>query len=172
MLGLGCSAGTNQQTIQPREVVLKPGQRVEFRNRFGSGTISYVAPLQRAYTFEDGSSQTVTMIAREERFLGKLGIYEPAERWWYQVGRGPRLVVSEAEMHFHSLAEAKKYLVKGSAVLDWVYNQDGYVVGFSRTPERDQINVTLYRYFINGSPAHKMPGYDNTKVKVISSLRR
>ena len=147
-----------------KEAVLNPGESLYFENNNGSGTITYVSPLKRKFTFSDGSEGTISMIARKKRFLGKLGIYNPGERWFYEGWKGKRIVATEAEMHFESIEEAQRFMVEGSKVQDWVYNSSGYVVGFFESPQRNQISITLYRYMVNGQPLKNIPNYDNQRV--------
>lgn len=150
----------------PVEVVLAPNMSIAFFNKFGRGSIVYVAPLKRRYVIEGTVDKTVTMIPRAERFLGELGIYNPAERSIFSLDRSLRIVTREAELHFVSVTEAQRQLREGSEVFDWVYNSQGYVVGYGTDPKRSQINVTLYRFFIGGKPARNMAGFDDTKVIV------
>jgi hypothetical protein len=132
-----------------RETVLHPGQSVTATNRFGTVTVSYVSPRKRKYEW-DGRSQTVRMIPRPDRFLGKLGLYEPAARLVCLPGDA-RLVVEEAVRNFDDDEQMRAALREGSAVSDWVYTADGLVVGFGRVPERcNQINVDLYQFLVKG----------------------
>lgn len=94
---------------------------IHFKNKNGERSISYVSPIERTFTF-DGHSKTLKMIPRPERFMGQLGIYDPAETW---LSSPERIVAAEAELHFNSEEEALTQLVEGSAVMNWVYNRDG-----------------------------------------------
>jgi hypothetical protein len=158
---LGC---VSQSSSNVKEAVLNPGESIRFKNQNGGGTITYVSPLKRKFVFDDGTEGTVRMIARKNRFLGKLGIYNPGQRWFYEGWKGARLVVLEAEMHFENLEEAQEYMFQGSKVMDWVHNSDGYVLGFAKSPQRNQINITLYRYMVNNQPLKNIPDYDNELV--------
>lgn len=165
MLSLMSLRGASRAADVPVEAVLKPGMEIKFRNESGRGSVSYVSPLQRKFTLM-GHVEVMRMIARKERFLGQLGLYNPGARGIYSSDRSPRVVAIEAEMHFKSLGEALAFMIEGSAIMKWVYNEDGYVVGFSSSPQRNQVNVTVYRYFINGVPARSMPGFNNGSVIV------
>jgi hypothetical protein len=140
--------------------------RLSFNNPNGSGAAKYVSPFKREYTFGRETPQTIELFARPSRFMGTLGIYNPGERWAGSLNANARLVAVESEVHFGSMDELRKFLYEGSAIQKWVYNQEGYVVGYFESPGREQRNLTLYRYFIKGKPARFLPGYDNAKVRV------
>ena len=160
----------DKELKEAREAVLEDGQSIHFNNENGSGSIYYVSTDRRRYVItkrqqsDSTLNRNIRMIVRQNRFLGKRGLYEPASRWGFEFWAGPRMVVSEAEMHFGSLEAALKYMRVGSSVFKWVHNGQGYVVGYSESAQRNQVNVALYRYYINGKPALRMPGYDNEKL--------
>ncbi len=165
----GSSCVSNEaMNSEIRETVLKPGETIEFQNPNGSGKIEYISDRKRYFSFSEGTERVVKMKVRKKRFRGKLGLYDPASRWFFESSKGKRIVATEAEMNFESLEEALEYLHQGSAIQKWVYNDEGYVVGYFESPERDQINIDLYRYYINGKPALNMPGYDNSKVVLMA----
>lgn len=139
-----------------KEVVLSEGQVVEATNQNGTIRISYVSPTKRKYQW-DGKSRVIKMIAREEPFQGKLGLYEPANSW----GLNPfdvRLVVQEAVRNFDDEAEVRAALIEGSAIMDWVCTNDGLVVGFGRISSRKQINVDLFQFLVRGQKPTGLPG--------------
>jgi hypothetical protein len=144
--------------------VLNPGEKIAFENPNGSGVIKYISARKRFFSFSEGTEGVIKMKVRKKRFRGKLGLYEPASRWFFEAWKGKRVVATEAQMHFDSLEDALKYMHQGSAIQKWVHNEEGYVVGYFESPQRNQISIDLYRYYINGKPALKMPGYDNSKV--------
>lgn len=98
------------------------------------------------------------MIPREERFMGKLGLYEPAGRFVSLPG-DVRLVVQEATRDFDDYRQLYAALYESSAVMDWVYTRDGLVVGFSRTPERgNQVDVDVYQFLVQGQKPSDLKG--------------
>lgn len=149
--------------------VLRPGQRVEATNKFGSVRISYVSPLKRKFAW-DGESRTIKLIARPEPFLGESGLYDPAGCWVIIVPlcRTPRLVVEEAGHDFKSYDEIYAFLVQGSAVMDWVYTSDGLVVGFGRAPSRDQVNIEVRQLTIHGQKPIGLRGASNGNIRMLS----
>lgn len=135
--------------------VLGPGESVAATNRFGAVTISYVSPVKRKYAWE-GGTQVVKMIVRGEPFQGRTGLYDPADRWVFTPG--VRLVVQESVMDFASYEQVYARLYEGSAVMDWVYTPDGLVVGFGRSPSRDQINVDVFQFLVQGRKPEGLKG--------------
>lgn len=139
-------------TVAVRETVLSKGQTVEATNRYGTVKISYVDPVTRRYSW-DGQEKVVRLIPREEPFQGKLGIYEPANARIFSTGT--RLVLEEAVRNFETEEQMQAALIESSDYLDWVYTDDGLVVGFGRTPSRRQVNIDIWQFLLRGhKPAH------------------
>ena len=145
-----------------KEAVLGPGQSVAALNRFGAVEIHYVAPTKREYRW-DGASRVVKMIARQEPFRGVLGLYEPADAFgnWGNV----RLVVQESNIYLPNYEEVYKFLYRSSEVMDWVYTSDGLVVGYSRTPARNQVNIELWQLYVGGVKPSSLRGARNDKIR-------
>jgi hypothetical protein len=140
-----------------REAVLGPGESVTATNKFGTVKVSYVAPTKRRYAW-DGKSKVVTMIPRQERFMGRLGLYEPAGRI-VELPGDVRLVVQEATLNYENYDQVYADLYQGSAVMDWVYTRDGLVVGFGRAPEQgNQMNVDVYQFLVRGAKPSDLKG--------------
>jgi hypothetical protein len=144
--------------------VLHPGEWVEFENSNGSGVVRHVSDFTRQYEVF-GESYTVKLFQRPEKFRHQEGIYNPGET--YSVGApGPtRFVVQESIAHFESAEEIELFLRAGSSNHQWVSNSDGYVLGFFSAPSRSQVNVNLFRFYLNGKlvrslpKQHRYPGY-------------
>jgi hypothetical protein len=145
-----------------RETVLVPGESIEATNKAGTVKISYISPTERKYEW-DGKTRIVNLTPRPERFLGMLGIYDPADTW------GPvfrvRLVLQEAIRDFETEDQAYAFLKEGSAVMYWCYTNDGLVVGFGRTPERQQINIDLWQILIRGKKPTSLRGATPEHIK-------
>lgn len=128
--------------------VLSQGQGVYANNHAGAVAIFYISPIKRKYVW-DGQSRIVTMIPREEAFLGMTGLYNPAESMI--TGKSTtRLVVMESKMYFTSYNDVYAFLKQSSETMNWVYTNDGLVVGFARNAERHQIDISLWQLEING----------------------
>jgi hypothetical protein len=57
-------------------------------------------------------------------------------------------------------------LKQGSSVLDRVYTDDGFVVGFARSPERNQVNIEVYQLYLNGKKPSQLDGSQPDKLKI------
>jgi hypothetical protein len=146
VLALTLAACTDHTLVHG--TVLKPGQSITARNKFGRVRIVYVAPATRRFEF-DGQSKTVRMTQRQEMFDGRSGIYDPADRLW-PFTSSLRIVCEDSDVNFDTVDQAYAFLYQGSEVEDWVYTPDGLVVGFGRNQARNQINVDLFQILIRG----------------------
>lgn len=144
-----CQQSCSRPTEFPvRDAVLSEGEVIQATNKNGTVRVSYVSTTKRKYEW-DGRSRVIKMIPRQERFGGKLGLYEPADSW----GLNPfeiRLVVEEAVRSFDDEADLQAALGEGSSVMDWVYTNDGLVVGFGRIPSRKQIDIDIFQFLVRG----------------------
>lgn len=146
----GCS--TLSILREPEETVLTPGMKISAINKNGEFSIRYVDSHRREFGW-NGETKIVGMYTRPERYSppgdieskGYLGLYNPA------TGRAKvRLVVQEALKHFSTEDNVYRFLRQGSAVNDWVYTDDGLMVGFSETPSRNQMNIEVWQILLNG----------------------
>ncbi len=139
-----------------KHAVLQPGQVLEFKNSNGSGAICYVSDFVRTYDIF-GERHTVQLMQRTSKFRRLEGIYNPGQN--YSIGRRPkiRFVVDESIVHFDQADQIGQFLQEGSSIEQWVCNSDGYVVGHFFSPSRNQVNISLYRIFLNGKPVKSIP---------------
>jgi hypothetical protein len=149
-----CRQASNE--AQVRETVLSQGQTVEATNKNGKIRISYVSPTQRRYEWDD-QQRVLRLKARLEPFDGRLGIYEPANEWDL-FGTKTRLIVQEAIRKFENEDQIKAALAEGGDYMDWVYTNDGTVVGFGRMPARRQISVDLWQFLVQGKKPSNLIG--------------
>jgi hypothetical protein len=96
------------------------------------------------------------MIPRDEPFMGRVGIYNPAESWG--INLDTRVVYDESIIDFPDYDHIYSFLLQSSDVMDWVYTEDGLVVGFGRAPQRQQINVYIYQLLLNGKKPQNLKG--------------
>jgi hypothetical protein len=148
------------------ELVMKAGMKITAETKTGVISVSAGKGLNRTYAWE-GASRSSKLEARTERWYGSLGAYDgaPGEPWaeHHGVTRG---VVEEGQQHFESEKEAMAWLRKQAGYYPTVYRDDGLVVSFGKVLERRQINVEVWQIFIHGTKPKKLPGSDNSKIKV------
>lgn len=154
-----------------RETVLKPGESVTATNRFGTVTVSYVSERKRKFEF-DGQTAVRALIARPDRFMGMLGLYDPAAASTF-APPSFRLLVEEAEQHFETYEQIYAALYSGSEVMDWVYTSDGLVVGYSKVPpppdhrvDFNTYDVDLYQFYLNGAKPTGLRGARDAAIRL------
>jgi hypothetical protein len=145
--------------------VLRPGQSIEATNKFGSVRVSYISPTERKFEW-DGKARTVKMRVRPEPFDGEVGLYDPAE--CLVLCRTPRLVVQEGVRDFPGYDQVYAYLYEENASMDWVYTSDGLVVGFGRSPGREQINIDVRQITIHGRKPTALKGARGGAIRLIT----
>lgn len=145
--------------VKAHHTVLRPGQVVTFKNGNGSGEIFYVSDFVRRYEIE-GVPYDVTLVQRNKEFRHQSGIYNPGESWGFLNFNDQwisRFVVEESVVDFQSMKECKVFLREGAQYYKWVGNEQGYVLGFSVSPGRDQANVSFYRMSLRGKLLRTLP---------------
>lgn len=163
---LFCVTGGSINKV-PQEHVLNKNQWVRFKNPVGDGLIEYVSSNKRHFHFNSGVDRTIKMTIREKRFQGKLGLYYAGNRWFFEVWKpDDRIVAEEAQLYFESLQEALEFLKQGSAISEWVWNEQGYVVGYWVSAQRKQVNISLYRFYLGEQPLTDLPECPNGTVMV------
>ena len=170
LLALGCLSGCEKLgSPVVKRAVLSVDQSVEATNKFGRVKISYISPTKRKYEW-DGRSKTINMIARHEPFQGRLGLYEPAGSFQlnpFEI----RLVVQESGLDFGTEEQIYVFLKQSSAVMDWVYTDDGLVVGFARVPARKQLNIDLWQIFLKGAKPTHLVGARSDQIAVTTASK-
>lgn len=145
------------------EVVMAQGSRLTATTPVGKIVIVAGQGLRRSYTW-DGATRAVEMWPRDKRWYGSLGLYYPGPgNHWREHEGISRGVVQEGQQHFETTAEAMDWLKK----LQWqphVWNNSGLVVGWSKTPARQQLNVDVWQLYIGGKKPTKLPGADDKAI--------
>ncbi len=129
---------------------------IKATNKNGTVSIDYIGPLKRRFRW-DGHDEERILIPRESRWLGALGAYDPADAWIWEVWK-IRIVAEDSQLHFDSMSDIDKWLYQSSGVLDWVYTDDGLVVGFAKNPSRRQVNIDVYQLYLKGEKPKKLKG--------------
>lgn len=162
LLGFGTTAIARD--IPVVDAVLEAHQAIEATNKFGSVRVSYISPTRRRYEW-DGRSRGVNLIVRDKPWMGEQGLYDPAD--CFLICRTPRLVLGEAVHDFDSYEQIYRFLYQGSSVMDWVYTNDGLVVGFGRSPQRDQINIDVRQITIRGQKPENLRGARESDIRLV-----
>ena len=145
------------------ELAMEPGMIIEATNKNGTVIIEYLSPLERRYKWGRYDEKR-TLIPRKERFRGRLGAYDPATT--FLISYGPRIVADDSQRHFQNMEEVKAKLYESSGVMDWVYTDDGLVVGFDKDPTSKTVGIYVYQYYINGKKPTKLEGSRPENIKI------
>ena len=146
------------------ELAMQENMVIQASNKNGSVSIKYVSPLERCYKW-DNYSECRTLIPRKDRFYGKLGAYDPATTYFWEFYK-TRIVAEDSQLNFKNREELKAWLYQGVDVFDWVYTDDGLVVGFVKSPDRNQVNIEVYQLLINNKKPNRIDGSRSEKIKV------
>jgi hypothetical protein len=138
------------------ELAMRPNMIIEAVNKHGKVSIEHLSQLERRYRWDDYDEKR-TLIPRTERWQGQLGAYDPASSYIWEIFK-PRIVAVDSQLHFTDVDEADSWLHQSSAVMDWVYTDDGLVLGFVKSPERNQVNIEVYQIYIDGDKPTKLQG--------------
>jgi ankyrin repeat protein len=152
------------------ETVMTYGMKITATTKSGTMTITVGDGYSRAYTWE-GATRTDELRAIEKRSNGSLGIYSPgAGNRWIEHNGISRGVLEEGRQHFKSYLEAYNWM-REQEYQPTVYNETGLFVGWSKTPERGQLNVDVWQLYINGKKPTHLPGSNNSAIKVTYERR-
>ena len=160
---VSCGESVPTEPYPYTELAMDPGIIIEATNKNGTVIIEYLSPLERRYRWGRYDEKR-TLIPRKKRFRGRLGAYDPATT--FLISYGPRILANDSQRHFQNMEEVKAKLYESSAVMDWVYTNNGLVVGFSKDPTSKAVNIDVYQYYINGKKPTKLEGSRPEKIKI------
>ena len=159
------SAAPRPAELGKTEFALLPGQTVTATTPAGTIQVRADDWLKRSYTWE-GATRSVIMWPRAERWYGSLGIYYPGPgRHWAEHNGITRGVVEEGQQHFDSVEAAVDWIRKRQW-MPHAYRNDGLVVGWTKIPAREQLNVDVWQIMINGKKPTSLPGASDAAVQV------
>jgi hypothetical protein len=161
----GAGEEPNGPVPKGTEVAMTNGMRITAHTPSGTIAITAGPGRKRSYTWE-GATRSVVMDARSERWYGSLGLYYPGPGDHWKPHQGiTRGVVDEGQQHFKTIAEAMRW-IREHRYLPLVYRNDGLAVGWSKTPERQQLNVEVWQIYVGGKKPHRLPGAQDGAIRV------
>ena len=129
------------------ELVMQPGMSITATNSQGTMRIDYIDKYTRRYTW-DGNVKTFRHQPRMKHWLGSLGMYCP------QGDGSMHAVLEEGQMPFASLGEAYAWLEKSERFMDFVWSEDGLVIGWKKQARPDDgylaLNVQVWQILVGG----------------------
>jgi hypothetical protein len=157
------------------ELVLRSGAHLRAHTSSSNITVIAGNGFERRYEW-DRCSLNANMSARSERWLGSLGIYDPAGRLILNPFAGchgiSRTVVQEGQIHFADEAGANAWISKYRPIYRSVaWTNDGLLVAWDIRPERSQLNVDVYQICIHGQRPVHLNGAMDDAVQIPISQR-
>lgn len=169
VLLLLAACGNNSLEMQPyeyTELAMQPGMRIAATNKNGTIIIEAISPLKRRFQWEN-FDETRILIPRKERWMGRLGAYDPASRFFWEFWKPlPRIVANDSQLHFQSMQEIEAFLRQGRNFFDWVYTDSGLVVGFGLDDSRSQVNISVYQIYLDGEYPKSIKGSRPEKIQI------
>jgi hypothetical protein len=148
------------------EIAMLPGTRIEVTNRAGKMVVTAVDDVTRSYTWE-GATRSEQLSPRVKRWDGSLGLFcpGPGDHWEEHNGI-TRACLEEGQLHFKSTQEALTWLKERRESMDYVYRDDGLVVGWDKNLSRDQLDVEVWQFLIQGKKPTRLEGSRSDKIEV------
>ena len=144
--------------------VLHHGESLCFENQNGKVRISYISSLERKYEINNSYAKIVQLVQRTEAFRGRLGLYSPGDSFAL-FSSAKRLVLEESVRDFTTEDEIYTALRESSHYMDWVYTSNGLVCGLGMSPERRQVNITIWRILLKGKEPSNLTGARNYAIR-------
>ncbi|MGD9721183.1 MAG: hypothetical protein AB7O59_03900 [Pirellulales bacterium] len=137
---------------------MAPGMKISATTPTGTITITAGNGLKRSYTWE-GATRSVEMYPREKRWYGSLGLFFPGPGDHWEPHNGiTRGVLEEGQRHCKTVDEALRWIVENNSWCPTVYRNDGLVVAWGKTLDRNQLNVSVWQFYIDGKKPTQLPG--------------
>jgi hypothetical protein len=148
------------------EKVLEPESSVTATTDVGVITITSGKGLRRSFTWE-GATRTVVMYPRYERWYGSLGLYYPGPgSHWFRHNGITRGVIEEGQQHFAAVDDAAAWLRKRSEFFPLAFSNDGLVVGWTKTPARQQLSVDIWQVCVQGQKPTNLIGASQDRIQI------
>jgi len=156
------------------ETVLAEGARLKVSAPSGDVAVTVKAPPLRIHEW-NGCSFDSEVYPRHERWFGSLGVHGGLEGSPFWAALLPRLatckglnrvVAQEGQIHLPSQASAERWLARYSAPFDTVWSGDGLVAQWIVSPERRQLNVSVWQICIDGRRPSNLPGAHDESLRI------
>jgi hypothetical protein len=149
------------------EIVMTPGMQITAHTEIGEITIRAGNGFERFYTW-DGETRSAKLWPRKQRWYGSLGIYYPGPDEHWKSNRGiTRGILGEGVLWFKTVDDAVNWIKRArSTGVDYVFTDDGLLIGFGKLPARKQVNVEVWQIMIAGEKPRSLSGSRNDLVSV------
>lgn len=156
-------------TATANETVLKPGMNLCATNKNKIICIYAENDFKRTI-YWNGLSNSITLIPRQKRWHGKLGLVspDPPKNFWIKKERTTRVLIEEAQVKVRNIDEFTKRLnfPTGEDGYNVVYNNDGLLIIWKSSvlPENSVLDLMVFQIIINGKKPTSIPGSQNDKI--------
>ncbi|MGJ8695475.1 MAG: hypothetical protein ACSHYF_04105 [Verrucomicrobiaceae bacterium] len=145
------------------ELVMWPGMEIEATTSQGTMRVLSVDRMRRRYVWE-GYDKTFRHQERRTRWDGSLGMYRP------QGDGSMHAVLEEGQQHFGSMEEARGWLAKKGRFMDYVWTEDGLVVGWKEQGRPGDgfvaLHVEVWQILVKGEKP-EMRGAAPGRIRVV-----
>lgn len=155
------------------ELVMHEGVVIEARKDNVLIKVTAGKKFERTYEWDRCKLES-DMVARQGRWYGSMGIYDPAFSFGFSF-RGcsgiSRTVVNEGQMHFDDVQFAQKWIEHYSRSFKTAWTNDGIFVAWGLSPGRRQLNVDVWMLCINGKRPKYLIGGRDSPVKIVPNAK-
>jgi hypothetical protein len=154
----------------PPELVMTHGMEIIARTERGEIKIRAGQDFERSYTW-DGQLRSAKLWPRKHRWYGSLGIYYPGPGEHWKPNKGiTRGVLNEGVLWFKTVDDALSWIKRArSTGVDYVFTNDGLLIGFGKVPARKQVNIDVWQVMVAGEKPRSLPGSRNELVSVLNN---
>lgn len=165
------TACTHAEPSHKVELVMPTGMTISATTKYGEIRIHATSELGRSYTWS-GSTRSVVMLPREERWQGSLGLYYPGPGAHWEKHDGiTRGVLEEGYQNFGSIEDALAWINK-KVYWGATYRSDGLLVSFHKSKGAGgTLHVGVWQITVNGEKPKDLPGSDNTMIMIKTESR-
>ena len=149
------------------EVVMTEGMEITAKTANGEVRVRAGSNFERFYTW-DGETRSAKLWPRKHRWYGSLGIYYPGPGEHWKSNKGiTRGVLDEGVLWFKTVDDAVNWIKRArSTGVDYVFTNDGLLIGFGKVPARKQVNIDVWQVMVAGEKPHSLPGSRNELMSV------
>lgn len=149
------------------EVVMSLGTRITAQTSDGEVSILAGPGFERFYNW-NGETRSAKLWPRKQRWWGRFGIYYPGPGEHWKANHGlTRGVLEEATLWFKTIDDFLAWIKRArSTGIDYVYTNEGLVIGFGKFSARKQVNIDVWQVMIDGRKPVSLPGSRNDLVSV------
>jgi hypothetical protein len=167
---LACDCSPNQKGKEA-ELVMSEGSKIEARAPGGNIRVLAGPGFRRTYQW-DQCELVAHPCPRSERWHGRLGIYDPAPGmfYWHSCQGISRPVFEEEQLHFRSTEDAERWLSRYIRIFPdtTVYRDDGLVVQWRITPQRQQFSADVFQLCIEGRKPSGLVAAEDGAITMVS----